>query len=187
MATKWKVDPAHSELFFKIKYLMISGITGSLNAFNLEVETEGADFGQVTQVHFSAGLLSLYTNNEQRDEHLRSPDFFDIGHHPELTFNGTSFVKEGLESRTNMAAYRKDYKLYGNLTVKGITKPVTLEGEFGGTAIDEYGQKRAGFSIRGKISRKEFGLNKTEMSAGTKVVLGDDVKISGNIQLVRQA
>ena len=94
--TSWKVDPAHSELFFKIQYLMISTVTGFVTSFDLEVHTSGQDFGEVTHLHLTADMKSLSTNHGPRDEHLKSPDFFDVENHPHLKFQATSFEKQGL-------------------------------------------------------------------------------------------
>lgn len=186
MITNWKVDPGHSELFFKVKHLMISEISGQINSFELNITTEGNDFGQVNDVLFAADLSSLSTNNKQRDKHLKSPDFFDVENHQHLTFNGTKFDKVGMEPQTVLSAFRKDYKLQGNLTIKKITKLITLNGEFGGTAIDSLGQKKAGFSIRGKISQKDFDMTLDEITETGNIILADDVYIFGSLQLIKQ-
>jgi len=186
MKTKWKIDPGHSELFFKITHLMISEITGSLNSFSLDIETEGADFGNITEVMLLADANSIRTNNEARDGHLKSAEFFDVANHQEIKFEGSKFEKQGISPQTLLSVYRKDYKLYGNLTIKGITRAVVLDGEFGGTALDTNGQKKAGFTIRGKLSRKEFGLTWQGATEAGKIILGDAVHIFGNIQLIKQ-
>ncbi len=119
---------------------------------------------------------SIDTNQDQRDEHLRSDLFFDAATYPKITFNSTSFTKNG-----------GDYKLTGNLTIKDVTKPVTLDVEHGGTAADFYGNTKAGFEITGKINRKEFGLTWDGVTEAGSIVVGEDIKLIINVQFARQA
>ena len=147
MATQWKIDPAHSEIQFKVKHLMITTVTGYFKKFDLTVETETDDFTTVKKIEFTADINSINTNNEQRDTHLKSADFFDAEQYNQLRFVGNKYHADGDEA-----------KLLGDLTIRGVTKPVTVNVEFGGIVVDPYGQTKAGFSVNGKISRKEFGL-----------------------------
>ena len=186
MKTNWKIDPVHSELTFKIKYLSISIITGFVTSFDLEVQTSGSDFGDVTDLQLTADMTSLNTNHAPRDEHLKSADFFDTENYPNLRFQGTHFQKQGQTTPSLLSVFRKDYKLHGNLTIKKISKSIILEGEFGGLSTDTYGQRRAGFTVRGKISRKEFGLTWDGITDSGKLILADKVDIVGNIQLIKQ-
>lgn len=174
--TKWAIDPTHSEITFKVKHLMISTVTGQFKKFNLVGETETDDFNTAKKIEFTAYIDSIYTNNEQRDAHLKSADFFNGERHPEITFSGKKY--EGKEA---------DGKLYGDLTIAGITRPVTLNLEFGGIATDPYGQTKAGFTVAGKISRKEFGITYGAVTETGGVLLGDKIKINAEIQLVKQA
>ena len=175
MAT-YKIDPAHSEINFKIKHLMITNVTGSFTKFDGTMESDKDDFSDA-KIHFEAETASITTHNEQRDGHLRSAEFFDAEQFPKVTFDSTSFQKKGEE----------DYTLTGNLTMHGITKLVTLNAEFGGTTTDPWGQSKVGFEITGKINRKEFGLVwNTNLETGG-VMLGDDVKLQIGVQLVKQA
>src|ERR1700748_326371 len=119
--TKWVLEPTHSEIQFKVRHMMISNVTGNFNKFNATVETEGDDL-TTAKVHFTAVIDSISTNNEQRDGHLKSADFFDAASHPELKFEGTGMEKVNED----------EYKLHGNLTMRGVTKPVTLKAEYGG-------------------------------------------------------
>jgi len=185
--TNWNVDHAHSELFFKIKYLMISTVTGFVTSFDLDVQTSGPDFGEVTYLQLTADMTSLSTNHEPRDKHLKSPDFFDVENHPKLKFQATRFEKQGQTPPSLLSAFRKDYKLHGNLIIKDISKSIILDGEFGGLATDNSGQRRAGFTVKGKISRKEFGLTWDGFTDSGKLILADEVDIVGNIQLIKQA
>jgi len=174
--TSWVIDPTHSEIQFKVKHLVISTVTGSFKTFEGTAETEGDDLTTAT-IHFSADVASIDTNQTQRDEHLRSGDFFDAENYPKLTFTSTSLDKTGEDT----------YKLNGDLTIKGVTKSVTLDAEYGGAMTDFYGQSKAGFEVTGKISRKEFGLSWSATTEAGGVVVGDEIKLVINIQLIKQA
>ena len=174
--TKWVLDPTHSELHFKVKHLMISTVTGQFNKFSATVETEGNDFS-TARVHFTADVNSVSTNNEQRDAHLKNGDFFDTDNHPQLIFDGDRLEKINEE----------EYKLYGTLTIRGKSNPVTLLVEYGGTTIDPWGNTRSGFSVNGKIKRSDYGISFGMVSETGNIALGDEVKINANAQFVRQA
>lgn len=176
MATNWKIDPTHSEVQFKVKHLMITTVTGNFHTFDLEVETENDDFNTASKIEFTADINSISTNNAQRDTHLKSADFFNAEEHPLLKFVGKSYSSDGDE-----------VKLQGDLTIRGTTKPITLNVDFGGIVVDPYGQTKAGFTVAGKISRKEFGLVWDAVTEAGAVVVGDDIKIHAEIQLVKQA
>jgi polyisoprenoid-binding protein YceI len=186
VTTKWSVDPIHSDLSFKTKHLMISIVTGYIKSFNLEVQTSGNDFGEVTDLTLIADMTSLTTNHEPRDENLKSQDFFDVINHPHLKFESILFDKLGIKPPSLLSAYRRDFKLHGMLQIKGVSRSIILDGEFGGTSIDLSGQKRAGFSLRGKISRKDFGLTWPGVMDSGKFLIADEVHIVGNIQLIKQ-
>ncbi|MCB2376316.1 YceI family protein [Hymenobacter sp. BT635] len=173
--TKWAIDPTHSEVQFKIKHLVISTVTGSFKKFEGEAVTENDSF-ENAQVRFSLDVHSIDTNQEQRDEHLRNNDFFDVPTYPNITFVSTSLTRVDGDS----------FKLAGNLTVKDVTKPVTLDVEYGGTATDFYGNEKSGFEVTGKINRKDFGLTFSAVTETGSIVLGDDVKLFANLQLVKQ-
>jgi polyisoprenoid-binding protein YceI len=173
--TKWSLDPTHSEVIFKIKHLMISTVTGHFNKFTLEGETETDDFNTAKKIEFTADIDSIDTNNEQRDAHLKSADFFNAEQHSQILFSGTKYdAKDG------------EGKLYGDLTIAGVTQPVTLNVEFGGIVVDPYGQTKAGFTVTGKISRKDFGITYNAALETGGVMLGDEIKINAEIQLVKQ-
>jgi polyisoprenoid-binding protein YceI len=176
MATaKWVLDPAHSELQFKVKHLMISTVTGSFNDFSAELTTDTEDF-EHSAITFKAGVNSIDTGNKDRDGHLVSGDFFNAEEFPAISFESTSFTKND-----------GDYKLTGNLTIKDVTKPVTLNVEFGGTAQDPWGNTKAGFTINGKINRTDFGLTYNAALETGGVMLGEEVKILGELQFAKQA
>ncbi|MFN8310427.1 MAG: YceI family protein [Chitinophagales bacterium] len=173
--TKWTIDPAHSEVQFKIKHLMINTVTGRFNTFEGTVESESDDFTGA-QIEFSAEVNSIDTNMEMRDTHLKSDDFFAAEKFPKISFHSSSFAKKG-----------DHYELLGNFTIRDITKPIALQVEYNGMAKDFYGNNKAGFEISGKISRKEFGLVWNGVTEAGGVVVGDDVKLHLSIQLQQQA
>jgi len=174
-ATTWVIDPMHSEVQFKVKHLVISTVTGYFKSFEGKATTSGDEFTDA-QVDFSIDVSSLDTNQEQRDTHLKSADFFDAEIYPKISFKSSSFEKTGAEN----------YKLKGDLTVRDVTKPVVLDVEFGGTATDFYGNVKAGFEVTGKISRKDFGLQWSGVTEAGTIVVGDDVKLILNIQFSKQ-
>jgi polyisoprenoid-binding protein YceI len=168
--TKWAIDPTHSEVSFKVKHLVISTVTGYFKSFEGSAETTSdSDFNGAT-VSFNADINSIDTNQSDRDNHLKSADFFDAENHPKLSFTGTL----------------NGDKLEGELTLKGTTKTVTLDVDFGGIAGDPYGNTKAGFEIEGKVSRKEFGLTWNAVTEAGNVVVSDQVRIILSIQLVKQ-
>lgn len=173
---KWAIDPTHSEITFKVKHLMITTVTGYFRKFDLEVETETDDFNTAKKIEFSADINSIDTGNEQRDAHLKSADFFNSEEEAQILFSGKNYKVDGDEG-----------ELSGDLTIRGITKPITLKIEYGGTVVDPYGQTKAGFTVNGKLSRKEFGLIWNAVTETGSMVVSDDVKLSGEIQLVKQA
>lgn len=174
--TKWILDPTHSELGFKIKHLMITNVSGSIKNFQAEVETKGTDF-TTAQVNLSAAMDSISTNNEQRDAHLRNADFFEVEKYPELKFQSTKIVKTGSDT----------FDVHGELTLKGVTKPVKLQVETSDIVKDPWGNDRSGFVISGKINRSEFGINFNTVLETGGIALSDEVKINSEIQLVKQA
>jgi polyisoprenoid-binding protein YceI len=185
--SKWVVDPIHSDLSFNVKHLMISTVTGTIKSFDLNLNTVGADFGDVTDLQVKIAMSSLTTNHEPRDEHLKSEAFFHVEQYPDIDFQGIFFEKQGQDPSSMFSAYRKDYKLRGKLTIKGVSRVILLNGEFGGTTVTEAGVKHAGFTVRGTISRAEFGLSLAGLEGVGKLVLGDEVNIEGNIRLAKKA
>ena len=176
MAITWKVDPAHSEIKFRVKHLMITTVTGYFRKFDCEVVTDTDDFNSTRSITFTADINSIDTNNEQRDTHLKSDDFFNAEKFNEVKFTASRYEAMGDEAT-----------LQGNLTIRGITKPITLDIEYGGTVVDPYGQTKAGFTVKGKISRKEFGLMWNAVTEAGSVVVSDEVKIDAEVQVVKQA
>jgi polyisoprenoid-binding protein YceI len=176
MKTKWKADPVHTEIQFRVRHLMISTVTGYFGKFDLEVETEDDDFTRASKILFTANVNSVSTNNTQRDTHLKSPDFFAADQYDQLEFEGKRFRKHGA-----------NYLLSGDLTIRNITKPVEVEVEYGGMITDPWGQKRAGFTVEGKINRKDFQLNWDAVTEAGQVVVSNEINIHCAIELVKQA
>jgi len=173
--TKWIIDPMHSEIQFKVKHLMISTVTGNFEKFEATMETDGEDFA-TSKGSFSADINSITTFNEQRDGHLNSADFFDAAHHPNLTF-----VTESIEKVDD-----DNYKVYGTITLRGISKKITLNAEFGGFNQDQRGNTRMGFTLNGKINRKDFDVSFGLLSEATSAVVSNEVKLIASVQFVKQ-
>ncbi|PKF72372.1 YceI family protein [Chryseobacterium sp. PMSZPI] len=170
MATKWNLDPTHSEITFKVKHMMISNVKGSFRNFTATIESEDEFFANA-KTTATIQTDSVFTNNTDRDNHLKSAEFFNAEVHPTITFESQNLNNE----------------VVGNLTINGITKPVTLDVDFGGINVDPWGNTKAGFSFEGKISRKDFGLNWNAALEAGGVMVSDDVKIAGELQFVKQA
>jgi polyisoprenoid-binding protein YceI len=172
--TIWNLDPTHSEIRFKAKHMVISTVTGHFNAFNAHVEVEGDDF-ESASIAFTADVKSLVTGQEQRDQHLLSDDFFNAETYPQLAFKSTSLKKLS----------DTEYSLTGDLTIRDVTKSVTLDVEYGGTIKDPYGFFRAGFGVTGKINRKEFGLKWSALLETGGAVVSDDIKLDCHVEFTK--
>ena len=174
---KWVIDPNHSEVSFRIKHLMISNVKGSFKEFEASIYTTGDDF-MTAEIDCAIDVASIDTRNADRDVHIKGADFFDVETYPQI-----SFLANTVETVDNDGSY----ELWGDLTIKGITKKVKLDVEFGGVVKDPWGNEKAGFSINGNINRKDFGLVWNAPLETGGVLLGDDVHISCEIQLMRGA
>ena len=161
--TTWTVDKAHSKIGFSVPHMAVSEVDGNFREFDATVVAKSDDFNGA-EISFTAKTASIDTDNERRDNHLKSPDFFDAATHPELSFKG-NLVKEG-----------NKYKLKGDLTMHGVTKPVTFDVTYGGTINTGRGVK-AGFKILGKLNRQEFGLTWNNKVPTGELVVGDEVDI----------
>lgn len=175
--TTWTIDPSHSEIGFKVKHLMISNVRGHFNDFEGSITSDGNDFSKA-EVEVSIKSASIDTRDEKRDGHLRAEDFFDADNHPTITFSGKS-----VEGNSHKGAFT----LQGDLTIKGVSKPVTLEAKFEGLMSDPWGNEKAVFQIEGKIQRKEWGLNWNAALEAGGVLVSDEVWINCEVQLARQA
>jgi len=172
----WNIDPMHSEVSFKVKHLVISTVTGSFKSFSGTVESKENQF-EASNINFEADVKSINTGVEQRDQHLRSDDFFNAEKYPKLLFKGKSFTRKP----------SGNYELVGELTIRDTTKTILLDVEYGGTTTDLYGNIKAGFEINGKIKRKEFGLQWDGLTETGGVVVSDEVKLQASLQLQKVA
>jgi len=173
--TNWTLDPTHSELMFEVKQLVISTVTGRFKKFNVAVEMGGEDLTSLLSCRLTADLRFIDTNNERRDDHLRSNDFFNADKFKQLVFESTRYEGDSAVG-----------KLYGDLTIRDITQSIELQIEAGGIRIDPYGQIRVRFIVNGKIDRKDFGLMWNAVTEAGGVLVGDEVKIHAEIQMVRK-
>lgn len=163
---KWTIDTAHSEIGFSVKHMMISKVKGSFDSFDAVVEANEEDLNGAL-IDFKIDVASINTNNTDRDNHLRSADFFDAENYPEIKFTASEIAKKGGE-----------YKLTGDLTIKGITRPATFEVEYGGKGTNPWGQEVVAFSAEGKVNRRDFGLTWNQALETGGVLVGEDIKIS---------
>jgi len=175
MATKWVLDPSHSEVEFKVKHMMISNVSGKFTKFDATVETEGEDF-MTAKATFTADIDSINTGSDQRDGHLKSVDFFDAANFPQLKFVATKY-----ENVDNDGSY----EIWGDLTIRGITRNIKLDAEFGGVIKDPWGNTRAGISVNGKINRKDFGLTWSGVTEAGSLIVSDDVRVHINLEFVK--
>jgi polyisoprenoid-binding protein YceI len=175
MKNKWVIDPAHSEIAFKVKHLKITSVKGVFREFEASIYTTGDDF-LTAEVDFWMDPASVDTGSPDRDAHLRSPDFFDVENHKEITFMGNTYEK---------SADPDKYKMYGDLTIKGISKRIVVDVEFAGIVKDPYGNEKAGLIIEGKINRSDWGLTWNAALEAGGVLVSDEVRISCDVQLMR--
>ncbi len=168
----WVLDPSHSELLFKVKHLMITNVKGEFKEFSATIDGDDLLNPKVKAV---IKTDSIYTNSDDRDNHLKSADFFDVENFVDMTFESTSIEKEDED----------EFTMKGLLTIKGVSKEISLDVEFGGTNKDPWGNEKAGFSFKGKINRKDWGLNWNAALETGGVLVSDDVKLEGDVQFVK--
>lgn len=173
--TTWAIDPTHSEIGFKVKHMMFTNVSGKFNLFDADIQNEEENF-ETSTINFSAEVNSINTGNDDRDNHLRSADFFDVENFGKLTFKSTSVkkVNEG------------EYKISGDLTIKDVTKNITLDTEYSGLMKDPWGNTKIGLSLNGKINRREFGLTWNAALETGGVLVGEDIKLNAEVQFVKQ-
>jgi len=172
--THWVIDPNHTEIMFRVKHLVIATVTGRFDSFEGAAYTNGEDFSGAS-IEFSADVKSINTNQTDRDNHLRSSDFFDALNFPKMIFRSTSLTKVS-DSK---------YKMSGNLTIRTTTKPIDLDVEYSGIVKDPVGNTKAGFEISGKINRKEYGLMWHAVTETGGLVAADEVKLQINVELMK--
>ncbi len=173
--TQWSFDKDHTNVRFSLSHLVISEVDGSFSSFDGSVTTKGDDF-ENADINFTIKVNSISTENENRDKHLLSEDFFDVAKYPDIKFTSTSMKKSG----------KSTYELSGNLTMHGVTLPVKLEVRHNGTIKDPWGNTKAGFKLSGEIDRTKWGLvyNSTLETGG--VMIGEEVEIVCNVELVQK-
>jgi len=167
------IDPSHSRVQFKVKHLMISNVLGSFKEFEGKASMVENDFSSAI-VNFSISAASIDTEAADRDTHLKSVDFFDVENYPKIEFAGKGMTQKDEDN----------YELKGNLTIKGISKPVTLVVEFGGLMTDPWGNKKAGFSVTGEINRKDWGMVWNAALETGGVLVSDKVKILCDVEFL---
>jgi polyisoprenoid-binding protein YceI len=172
--TTWQIDPAHSEVVFRVRHLVVSTVSGRFRTISSTVTTEGDDF-TTAQVDFTADTASIDTGLADRDAHLRSDDFFNSDQFPQLRFRSTAIRSTG----------ENTYQLEGDLTIRDVTKPIRLNVEYGGMITDPWGNVKAGFEVTGSIRRKEYGLRWDVLTEAGGAVVSDEVKIQCNIEYTK--
>jgi polyisoprenoid-binding protein YceI len=173
---KWALDNAHSEVDFTIKHMMFSKVNGTFTSFEADIEADPEDL-TTANIEFRVDLNSIDTRNNDRDNHLRSADFFDVENHPKMTFKSTKITKKS----------GSDYEITGDLALHGTTRQETFTATFEGTGKDPWGNEKAGFSAQGTIKRSDYGLTWNAALETGGFLVGDDVKVNLEVQAARQA
>lgn len=172
--TKWNFDPAHTVIEFEVSHMVITDVTGKFHSFQGEVTSKNEDFSD-SKVSFQIDAASINTENEKRDGHLKSPDFFDVENHPKITF----------ESKSMKKVSGNKYKLTGMFTMNGVSKEITLDAIFNGVARDPWGNTKAGFKVTGSIDREEYGLTWNTPLDNGNLLVGTEVTLICRVQLVK--
>ncbi len=171
--TKWTIDTAHSDIAFKIRHLMIAHVKGSFKTFDASIYTSDKDFSTAI-IDLWIDSASITTGDEKRDEHLKSVEFFDVENHKQIFFTSSTIEKPDADDV---------HELWGELTMKGITKKIKLNVEFGGIIKDSWGNEKAGFNVSGKINRTDWGLSWNSAIETGGIMLGEEIKISCEVEL----
>ena len=171
--TKWSIDQAHSEISFKVRHLMISHVKGTFKTFDASIYTIGKDFRTI-EVDLWIDASSINTGDTKRDEHLKSPDFFDVEKFKQITFTSSTIEKSDEDG---------NHELWGELTMMGITQNIKLNLQLGGILNDPWGNERAGFTITGKINRSNWGLTWNSPIESGGLMVSDEISISCEVEL----
>lgn len=172
---KWTIDPTHSEITFKVRHLMISTVKGNFGKYEATMEGDESNGFAGATISFSADIDSISTGNEQRDGHLKSADFFNAQEFPSLHFESTS-----LEAKTEGI-----YALKGNLTIRGVKKPIELTATYHGVMTDFYGNTKAGFELKGSLNRFDYGLAWNAITEAGGIVVSEEIKLELDVQMVK--
>ncbi len=175
-ADKWTFDKSHSEIGFKVKHLMISNVRGEFGEYDGHVMFDGKNWSDA-KVEITIQVNSINTNDTKRDDHLRSGDFFEVEKYPTMTFKSTKVMPPDADG---------NLKIMGDLTIKGVTHPVTLMAEFSGIVEDPWGNTRAGFAANTSINRQDYNVAFDSKLKDGKLVVGNDIKIDLEIELVKE-
>lgn len=175
-AQTWSIDPAHSNITFSVTHLAISEVDGKFKVYEGSLTTSESGSLEGSKINFSADVASIDTDNEKRDGHLQSPDFFDAATNPKITFESSSFTKVD----------DKNYKLVGSLSMHGVTKEVTLNAKYLGEMKDPWGNTKRGFKVTGMINRTDYGLEWNAALEAGGVLVSEEVEIAANVQLVQK-
>ena len=169
---KWTVDQSHSSVGFEVKHMMVSKVKGQFDSYTADIEAVDLTDLTTAQVAFKFDVASINTNSADRDNHLKSADFFETDKYPTIDFKSTNITKDG-----------DDYKVTGDLTIKGVTKPVTFEVEYGGKGTNPWGVEVYGFEAEAKINREDFGLTWNAALETGGVLVGKDIKIKVELEI----
>ncbi|NQU32343.1 MAG: YceI family protein [Bacteroidetes bacterium] len=172
--SNWGFDQSHSNVRFAVSHMVISEVEGNFSTYEGSVSTTKSDFSDAS-VNFTINVSSIYTDDEKRDEHLRGADFFDVEKNPNITFKSTS-IKKVSENK---------YKITGNFTMLGVTKEITLDAKYGGTINDPWGNTKAGIKVTGTINRTDWGLKYNSKMDTGGLMIGEDVDIVCNFELIK--
>ncbi|MCM3167343.1 YceI family protein [Peribacillus frigoritolerans] len=174
--TKWIVDPTHSAIEFSVKHMMIAKVKGSFNKFEASILANPSDL-TTAEIDFTVDVASIDTRNADRDNHLRSADFFDVEKNPTLTFKSTKIVKTDAD----------EYDVTGNVTLNGVTQEETFNITFEGQGKDPWGNEKAGFSGKGKVKRSDYGLTYNAALETGGVLIGDQITLTIEIEAAKEA
>lgn len=174
--TEWKIDPSHSSMQFSVRHMLITNVVGKFDNYDIKFKSGDEDFAN-SEIGVTIQVKSINTDNEKRDEHLRSDDFFAADEFPTLTFKANEFKKVS----------DNKYKLIGDLTMRGTTKRVELDALFIGKVNDPWGNTRVGFEVKGSVNRFDYGLKWNNAIETGGLVVGETVNITANVQFIKQS
>jgi len=174
--TTWTVDKSHSKVGFSVNHLVITDVDGYFKDYDAQITTEGDDFSK-TQIDFTIKTNSIFTDNKDRDNHLRSDDFFNAEKYPDMIFKGKSMKKVG----------DKKYKLIGDFTIRDVTKQIALDVTYNGTVKDPWGNTKSGFKVMGEIDRFDYNLKWNKAIETGSLVVGKEVELVIDLQLIKKS
>ena len=171
--TKWSIDQSHTEIAFRVRHMMISHVNGTFKKFDASIYTTEKDF-TTAEIDIWIDPSSISTGDEKRDEHLKGPEFLDVANHKQITFTSDTIGKPDAKG---------NHELWGELTIKGISRNIKLDVRFGGLAKDHMGSEKAGFTVTGKLNRTDWGLTWNAAIEAGSVMIGEEVTINCDVEL----